>query len=922
MAGEETIGRATIQLGVDGSKLAPEMAAAVAKAQGSLERANKQMERAQASTFKAIQGHIDRINAARPTHEMRMLEQAVQKLGGTANLTKDQLGRVTAQVNALAAAGAKVPASLSGLTGMGSKLTAAFSSLTTGGGVSGALAAIGPAGVAAAGALGAVTLAGGAAVREITSLASKAEEWSNLAASTGLGTTQVQQLSALLEDAGIPADALAKAMKELQKEIATGGKELEKFGIVTANLRDLSPEEQLRAMAAQVAAIQDPATRAAASLAAFGRSGTDLLPVMDDVAKGADKMYGALSSEQVDSLARADAALDAFGRKWDITKKRVLGAVVEMIQGFRGFAGTIPVFLPNVAGAAGAAAKKAGGGPTDTQKQAEQERQKRAQEFAQRAAHDKAERAGESARKKAADDMLAVRRKYNELQASIVKRTEDEAGLMRDLDEQSKSILETAEKAEKARVSGMKEGRLRGGDMLGSVGGSGLWTRFQDVLDQELENAAEKTKQAATETKDWGSSLNTLATQLQTLAMSTGGFTGKLAGLFAALSSGAGGILSGIQGFKDSGKGLLGVLGKISGIGGIIGSAAGLIGGIKKLFGGKSKEEKAAEAAAKKQAAEEARQAKIQAAQEKLQSLQSAKGFAESLMDRLAKGGLTEGLSKALGTIVGKIGAALEAAGLGSLDKRLKDSEAFQATSQLGSDVAGALGAASGAGIFDAGLAAAGGAAAQEIMAQAIADATAAGLTAQEAQRAGFQAVAGILREQLNASIRSGAELDANTQKLLDEAKANGIEILADPAIESLGVQKEQLGVLHQIAGQGAGRYGSDVPAAGGFGPMITPNLGRGLGPRIQTHPGELAMVIPRSKMGPGGILSAARGVYSDLGRGGRARGGSSTSINLNIAEDPFQTSEGRMRLRRHTLRTVERQTSKRLGALIAAGRA
>ena len=85
---EETIGRASIQLGADGSKLGPEMAAAVAKAQGQLSRANKQMERAQAQVTRKIQGHIDKINATKPTHEMRLLEQAVSKLGGTSTAMK------------------------------------------------------------------------------------------------------------------------------------------------------------------------------------------------------------------------------------------------------------------------------------------------------------------------------------------------------------------------------------------------------------------------------------------------------------------------------------------------------------------------------------------------------------------------------------------------------------------------------------------------------------------------------------------------------------------------------------------------------------------------------------------------------------------------------------------------------------------
>src|SRR4030042_4270744 len=105
MANEETIARAAIQLGADGSKRAPEMAAAVARAQAILDGANKKTERAAAQTARAIQREIDKINAARPTKEMAHLEQAVQKLGGTSNLTKDQLKRVTIEGNALAAAG-------------------------------------------------------------------------------------------------------------------------------------------------------------------------------------------------------------------------------------------------------------------------------------------------------------------------------------------------------------------------------------------------------------------------------------------------------------------------------------------------------------------------------------------------------------------------------------------------------------------------------------------------------------------------------------------------------------------------------------------------------------------------------------------------------------------------------------------------
>jgi hypothetical protein len=191
-----------------------------------------------------------------------------------------------------------------------------------------------------------------------------------------------------------------------------------------------------------------------------------------------------------------------------------------------------------------------------------------------------------------------------------------------------------------------------------------------------------------------------------------------------------------------------------------------------------------------------------------------------------------------------------------------------------------------------------------------------------EAARQGSLAIAQILREQLHASIRSGNELDENTRRLLEEAKKNGIEIIADPMVESLGVQREILATLRGQGGKGASPYydggGAEggapgesgpppstgpsyedmalydpeagvrrrkIPAAAGFGPMITPNMGGGLGPLIQTHPGELAMVIPRSRVGQDGILSAAGGLYTD-----RAASTARTVVNYSLNVAPTLT--------------------------------
>lgn len=998
MASEETIARATLELGADGSKLAPDMAAAVAKAQGQIEQANRKMERAQASATRAIQGHIDRINAAKPTHDMRLLEQAVLKLGGTANLSSGQLARVTAEVNRLAAAGAKVPQSLSGLTGIGSKLGAAFQALGTGGGLSGALAAIGPAGLAASAGIGAVTLAGGAAFRAIKDLAAEGEHWTNLAKQTGLGVVEVQQLSALLEDAGIPADALATSMKELQKEIATGGAELKKFGIDVAELKDLAPEEQFRTMAERIAAIEDPAQRTAVAVAAFGRSGADLIPILGDVASGADKMFEALTQGQIAALTRADAELDRFGRKFELFWKTTAASAIQA-------GGILADFLST-----GSFEDKTPPAVAAKRTDAEKERQRKQAEAAEAAAQ---KAAAEAARKAAAEEKrlfeerLRLIRERNQAAAEELKLREQEAAaFQKQTDAIARASFESEDRAKQREPGTLADGTkidLRKADQAifeqasrnarklfedltkagkpaaeamdlvrTQLGGMTLSSQDLETIMASLPKTIDEAKGATT---DWQSSLADLAHLMQGMG-GLGGKVGTVLGQVATAISGIGNFIGQLKGGAAGGlgKGIGGFLSKLGGgifgkIGGFIGKAVpvlglassafslgkSIVGGIKKLFGGKSKEEKEAEKQAKKQAEDAARQKKIEDAQRKEQGLLSAKGGAEALMERLDKGGLSEGLTAALKTIIGKVGDALLKSGLGILDSRLKKSEKFQETQGIAGETAQVIAGMSQGGMFDASLQAAGGEVAKRVHATAVEAAKEAGLGPEEATKAGFAAVAPLLREQLNAAIRSGRELDANTQALLEEAKRNGIEILADPAIESLGVQKEQLAVLQKIAGMpigGGGGGGAGVPggAGGGAGGADFGGLADGgdlsrprrwdedlpryaagahvTRPHLAIVGDKPERIIPDDAFrmapagGPAPLLRAAGGSMAAMPRSVTASGPRSTQITMNLTEDPYHSAEGRLALRRRTLQIAQREADKHLSAQIQSGKA
>jgi len=409
----------------------------------------------------------------------------------------------------------------------------------------------------------------------------------------------------------------------------------------------------------------------------------------------------------------------------------------------------------------------------------------------------------------------------------------------------------------------------KGSDLMGQLQTGGLATSLNLSYSQTRELERKASEAAATAGDKLVGSLGTLANQLTNLSTRVGGFAGKLLGIAASLSSGAGGMLSGIQGFGAAGKvgGLQGLLGKLSSGLGMVGSAiglvGGLVGGIKSLFGGKSKEEKAAEAAARKQAEDDRKAAIEEAKRVKIEGLKSAQSAAESLMDRMKEGGFSDKLTGALGTLIGKVQDALLKSGLGFMASGpLRESKGFMSAQGAAGDVAQLIAGMRQGGAIDEGLLGAAGASAEELRAQAVSAAEAAGLAPAEATKAGFGAIAPVLREQLNAALASGQELDANTKALIEEAKKNGITIVADPMIESVAVQREMLGELRGINRSGGG--GADVDAGFASGTKGLRLVKRDMLARI--HEGEGMLVVPKDEMGRMAFRSFARGTDYERG--------------------------------------------------------
>ncbi len=147
-----------------------------------------------------------------------------------------------------------------------------------------------------------------------------------MAQRTGLTTEAVSELGFAAKMSGASAEDLEGGIRKMQKTIAeaqAGSKSatdtLDALGVSMDMLAE-PPDAQLEMFADRIAGIHDPAQRTAAALDIFGKSGTKLLPLLSEGAKGIRAAREAAAAAG-QSMSAADAAnADALGDAWDEAK--------------------------------------------------------------------------------------------------------------------------------------------------------------------------------------------------------------------------------------------------------------------------------------------------------------------------------------------------------------------------------------------------------------------------------------------------------------------------------------------------------------------------------------------------------------------------------------------------------------------------
>jgi TP901 family phage tail tape measure protein len=154
---------------------------------------------------------------------------------------------------------------------------------------------------------------------------------------TGASAEALSQLAYAAGQSGTDIGTVEKSMRKLGVTItdansgsATAAKSLGILGLKSAELAKMTPEKQMLAVADALAKVTDPGKRAAYAMDILGKSGADMLPLMNGGAEGirelmdeADALGLTLSGEQAASAA-------AFDDMWD-KLKNTFGAVSMQI---------------------------------------------------------------------------------------------------------------------------------------------------------------------------------------------------------------------------------------------------------------------------------------------------------------------------------------------------------------------------------------------------------------------------------------------------------------------------------------------------------------------------------------------------------------------------------------------------------------
>jgi hypothetical protein len=172
----------------------------------------------------------------------------------------------------------------------------------------------------------AFAVAARAAADYALNVAKSIDETAKLAQRTGIAVEALQGFQVAADLSGVQnleggLQRLSITLGDAAAGSATAQKAFANIGLSVDDLMAMSPEDQFRAVAAAIAAIPDPAARAAAAVDLFGRTGVQLLPLfasnLAEVEARAERLGIVLSQDQTAAIEEMNDSLSLVQKTFD-----------------------------------------------------------------------------------------------------------------------------------------------------------------------------------------------------------------------------------------------------------------------------------------------------------------------------------------------------------------------------------------------------------------------------------------------------------------------------------------------------------------------------------------------------------------------------------------------------------------------------
>ena len=175
--------------------------------------------------------------------------------------------------------------------------------------------------------------------------ASYGDQMAKMSQRLDIAASKLSEMSYIASQSGTSIESFERAVRLLQRNLTSADEEaktataaFEKLGLSIQELKQMSPDEQFKAVASAIASLESPSERTAYAMKIFSRSGAELIPFfqqgregMDKLSEKARKLGIVMSDQDYQAAVELTDAMDTFNRSISAVRNAIVSGLAPTL---------------------------------------------------------------------------------------------------------------------------------------------------------------------------------------------------------------------------------------------------------------------------------------------------------------------------------------------------------------------------------------------------------------------------------------------------------------------------------------------------------------------------------------------------------------------------------------------------------------